>query len=118
MNAALLQRLAAANVVLPKSVAAVDDDVAALHQFRQGIDGGLGDLAGRQHHPGGARFLQLLDEILQGAGAGCAVSRNGAHRLGVLVVNDGGVSMLHQAADDIAAHPPQTDHAELHLFDP
>jgi len=31
-----------------------------------------------------------------------------------LVVNDGGVSMLHQATDDIAAHPPQTDHAELH----
>jgi hypothetical protein len=25
------------------------------------------------------------------------------------------VSVLHQPADDVAAHPPQTDHAELHL---
>jgi hypothetical protein len=24
------------------------------------------------------------------------------------------MSMLHQAADDIAAHPPQADHAKLH----
>jgi hypothetical protein len=25
------------------------------------------------------------------------------------------MSVLHQPADDIAAHPPQADHAELHV---
>ena len=36
MNAAFLQRLAAPYVVLPERVAAIDDDVAGLHQLRQG----------------------------------------------------------------------------------
>jgi len=33
----------------------------------------------------------------------------------VLVVDHRRVAVLHQPADDIAAHPPQADHAELHL---
>jgi hypothetical protein len=70
VDAALLQRLAAADVVLPEGVAAVDDDVAGLHQLRQRLDGRFGDLAGRQHHPGGARLLQLLDECVRASSAG------------------------------------------------
>ena len=117
VDAARLQRLAAADVVLPEGVAAVDDDVAGFQQFRQRLDGGLGDLAGRQHHPGGSRLLQLLDEILQRAGADRAVGGECGDRLGVLVVDDGRVPVLHQPADDVAAHPAEADHAELHLYD-
>src|ERR1700694_3891607 len=114
MDTALLQRFAAAYVVLPKRVAAVDDDVAGLHQLRQRIDRGLGDLARREHDPGGSRPLELADEIFQGAGADRTVGRDGWDGLRVLVKNDRGMSVLHQPADDIAAHPPQANHAELH----
>ena len=65
VDARCLQRLAAADVVLLEGVAAVDDDVAGLHQLGQRVDRRLGDLAGRQHHPDGARRLELADEILQ-----------------------------------------------------
>ena len=116
MDAALFQFLAAADVVLPEGVAAVDDDVALLHQLGERLDGLLGDLARRQHHPGGARLLQLLDEILQRFGACRAVGGEIGNSFLALVVNDGGVSVLHQAADDVAAHPPQSDHAELHCL--
>ena len=114
VDSAFLQRLAAAYVVLPERIAAIDDDVAGLHQLRQRIDRRLGDLARRQHHPGGPRPLELIDEILQRAGADRTIGRERRDRLRILVVNDGGVSVLHQPADDIAAHPAQADHAELH----
>src|ERR1700740_1267417 len=58
MQAAFPEVLAAANIVLPEGVATVDDSVARLHQFCQSLDGRLGDGAGRQHDPGGARLLQ------------------------------------------------------------
>src|SRR5579863_6944151 len=45
MDAALLQCLAAADVVLPEGVAAIDDDIAPLHQFGQRFDGLFGDPA-------------------------------------------------------------------------
>ena len=111
-----LQRRAAADVVLPERVAAIDDDVAGLHQLCQCLDGGLGDLAGRQHHPGGARLLQFRHEIFQRVGAGCAFAGEAGDRLRILVVDHGGVAVLHQPADDIAAHPAEPDHAELHIL--
>src|ERR1700730_1388543 len=57
MDAVLLERLAAAYVVLPERIAAVDDDVAALHQLRQRLDRRLGDLACRQDYPRRGRVL-------------------------------------------------------------
>src|SRR5690242_10677140 len=47
VDAVFLECLAATHVVLPEGVAAIDDDVASLHQLRKRIDGGFGDLAGR-----------------------------------------------------------------------
>src|SRR6202030_4334273 len=73
--------------------------------------------AGGQHHPGGARLLELGDEFLERARAKRAVGRDRGDRLGVLVIDDGRMSVPHQPSDDIAAHPPQADHAELHFFD-
>ena len=59
-------------------------------------------------------FSSLLDEILQRLGAGRAVGGERGDRFGILVVNDRRVSVLHQPADDVAAHPAEADHAELH----
>src|ERR1700730_14338156 len=118
MDAALLQRLAATHVVLPEGIAAIDDDVAAFHQLGQRVDRGFRDLAGRQHHPGGSRLLELPDKIVKRARAERAVGSNGCDRLRILVVNDGGVSVFHQPADYIAAHPTEADHAELHFLYP
>src|SRR5262249_41952845 len=73
MDSALPELPAAADVVLPKGVAAIDDDVALLHQLRQRLDRLLGDPARRQHHPGRARLLELLGEILQRIRASRAV---------------------------------------------
>ncbi len=118
MDAVLPERLAAANVVLPERIAAVDDDVAALHQLRQRIDRRFRDLARRQHHPCGPRLRKLLDNILQPACADRAVGCDRCDGLWILVIDDGRVSVLHQPADDVAAHPAQADHAELHFSAP
>ena len=55
--------LRAADVVLVEGVAAVDDDVARLEQAGQRFDRAFGDVAGRQHHPDGARRGQCLDQV-------------------------------------------------------
>ena len=48
----------------------------------------------------------------------CAPSAaSAATAFGVLVVDDGRVAVPHQPADDIAAHPPQADHAESAFAD-
>src|SRR5262249_51101694 len=52
------------DVVLVEGIAAVDDDVAALQESAELGDRALRNLAGRQHHPRGARFLQLFDQPL------------------------------------------------------
>src|SRR5262245_32861761 len=116
VDPACLQRLAAANVVLPKTVAAIYDDVALFHQRGQRVDGRFRDLACGQHHPGGPRLRQLRDKILQGLRPGRAVRGERFDGRFVLVVNDGRMSMFHQSADDVAAHPTQADHANLHVL--
>jgi hypothetical protein len=115
VDAALLQRLAAAHVVLPERIAAVDDGVAAFHQICKRIDGCFGDLACREHHPGGTRPLELLDELFERIRTGRAVPGDCGHGRGVFVVDDGRMSLPHQPPDDVAAHPSQADHAELHF---
>src|ERR1700733_9889631 len=114
MDAAFSERLAAADVVLPERVAAVDDDVAGFHQLGKSIDGGFGDVARRQHHPGGARLFQSAYEFFQRAAACRAFRGNRGYGFGVFVVDHGRMPVTHQTADNIAAHPSQADHAELH----
>jgi hypothetical protein len=62
--------------------------------------------------------IRLLDEVLQRLGAISAVGSKAGDRLLVLVVNDCGVAMLHEPADDVATHPPQANHSELHCRPP
>src|ERR1700733_13201259 len=114
MNAAFPELLAAADVVLPERVAAIDDDVAGFHQLGERLSGCFGYMARRQHHPGGARLFQLADKFLQRAAACRAFLGDPGHGLGVLVVDHGRMPVTHQTADNIAAHPSQANHAELH----
>ncbi len=56
----------------------------------------------------------FFDEIFERRSAGGTFGGEAADGLGVLVIDDGGVTVLHQAADNISAHSAETDHAELH----
>src|SRR3984957_18228183 len=115
VDAAFSESLAAADVVLPERVAAIDDDVAGFHQLGKRLDRGFGDMARRQHHPGGTRFFQSAYEFLQRAAACRAFRGNRGYGFGVVVVDHGRMPVAHQTADNIAAHPSQADHAELHM---
>ena len=58
--------------------------------------------------------LQLGDEVVERVGAGRALAGQRRDRVGVDVVDDALVAVAHQPADDVGAHPPESDHAELH----
>ena len=60
---ALPRRTSSCQKVLPPSMMTSP----ACISFASVVDGRFGDLAGRQHHPGGARLLQLGDEFFQRA---------------------------------------------------
>ena len=78
------------------------------------VDGPLGDLARGHHHPGGARRGQLGDEVVERVGAGRALAGERGDGVRVDVVDDALVPVAHQPADEVRAHPPESDHAELH----
>src|SRR5579885_1570021 len=101
-----------ANVVLEVGIAAIDDEVAGAHEFRQGHHRSVRDLASGQHHPDGARPRKLAHEIRKTARASrFGESRN---RGGVLVENDTGVPVALQAADDVPTHSTETNDTDLH----
>ena len=59
-------------------------------------------------------LLELGDEVLERVGAGRALAGERRDRVGVDVVDDALVAVAHQPADEVRAHPPEADHAELH----
>src|SRR6185295_9705078 len=63
-----------------------------------------------------ARLFEPGHEILKRVRAGCTFRSEGCDRLCILVVDDGGMAILHQPADDVAAHPAKPDHAKLHVL--
>ena len=77
-------------------------------------DRAIGDLARRNHHPGGARWLELCREILERRRADGAIVRQRLDRVGAHVVADAAMAVAHQPPHDVGAHPPQSDHPELH----
>ena len=114
VDIALFEHLGAADIVAPERVAAIEHDIAGGEQLGELSDHVLGDLAGRQHHPYRARRPQLLHQLVETAGARCAVAAQCGDRLGVVIVDDHLVAILDQAAGNIAAHAAETDHADLH----
>ena len=78
------------------------------------VDRRLGDLARRDHHPDRARRARAsaTNSSSESApvGAFAGELRDG---VGVDVVDDAVVPVAHQAADDVRAHPAESDHPEL-----
>ena len=93
---------------------------SALQQTAETLDRLFGDLAGRQHHPDGARlFRQRLDHIFQRPRRRRALLRRAPRRgLGVRCRTPRSGVLALQPADDVAAHAAQADHAELHRASP
>ncbi len=113
VNAALVERRAATDVVCEMRVPAVDEDVVRLKVRQQPLDRLVDDCC-RYHHPDRARRRQLRHERVDRRGARCAVLFERRDRRGIDVVDYAGVSATHEAADHARAHPSQADHAELH----
>ena len=108
------------DVVVEVGVAAVDDRVARFEVLEELLDLGLGRVAGRDHHPDGARLLELVDQLLDRVGRDRAL----ALRLDLLrllrrpVVDDDLVTVADQPADHVGAHPTETDEPEAHVRQP
>ena len=60
-------------------------------------------------------FSSLATKSSSESRARRAFGRERCDRFRILVVDHRRVAVLHQPADDIAAHPAQADHAELHF---
>ena len=74
----------------------------------------MGDLAGREHDPDGAGRFEMADKIAEIVARGGTLAGEAVHRVGALVVDDAVVSGAHQPPHDVAAHPAEADHPELH----
>ncbi len=115
MDAAFLQRLRAADVVLPERVSAVDDGVASLQRCAKDCYGVFGDFPGGQHDPHDSRRGKFFDEVVKRRTRGCAMRCKVADCLGIAVVNHDLVfAFADEAARDVATHAPEADKADLH----
>src|SRR5215831_7086346 len=114
MQAAPLERLSTADIVFPEGVAAIDDDIARCEQHAKLVDGAFRDLAGRQHQPDRARLAELAHELFEPASACGPFVGQYPDGLRLPVKYDRLVSMLHQPANDVAAHAPQSNDPDLH----
>jgi hypothetical protein len=92
-------------VIGEPGVAAIDDEVALVHEVGELGDGVTRRRPGRHHHPDDARSLEGLDHRGHGAHVG---------HLGVTVVPDDLVTGAAQALPHVAAHLAETDETELH----
>src|SRR5262249_2048808 len=107
------ERRCAVDVVAVVAVAAVDDDVAAVHQLGELVHDSARDRR-RDHHPGRAGGFQLLDELGERGCADGTFALELRHGGGIDVVDDALVPVPHQPPDDVGAHPAESDHSKLH----
>src|SRR5262249_9019664 len=114
MQAAPLERLSTADIVFPEGVAAIDDDIARCEQHAKLVDGAFRDLAGRQHQPDRARLAELAHELFEPASPCGPFVGQYPDGLRLPVKYDCVVSVLHQPANDVAAHAPQSNDSDLH----
>jgi hypothetical protein len=106
--------LGSPHVILPEGIATVDDGVSPVEKVGKLLDGCLGDLTRRQHDPDVPRGLQPSDEILKAQCSGSTLIHQASGCFRTAVVHDGSVSGLHEASDDVSAHPTEAHHSQLH----
>jgi hypothetical protein len=117
VDASLLQRRGAVDVVAIERVAPVDDDVAGLHPFGQLVDGG-GHEGGRHHDPRRARSGELAHEVVERRRADRPFALELLDGRCVDVVHDALVTVLREPPNQVGAHASEADHAQLHLGAP
>src|SRR5207244_10864133 len=113
VNAFRAEFFGTANTVNIIGITAVKNDVIL---FKLGdeivkscVDNSRGD-----HQPDGARLREFFHKIVERAGAGCAFAGELLHGFRAAIVDDAGMAIANQAAHHVGAHPPQTNHSELH----
>ena len=117
VDAVLGERRGAADVVAEIAVAAVDHHVARTEQATKGRHRVFGNRARGQHHPHRARArAEPLHHVGQRSRGDGAILRQGLGGFGAGVEHHALVASAHQPARDIAAHPAQADHANLHAI--
>ena len=114
VDALVLERGVAADVVVEVGVAAVDDRVAGLEVLEQLLDLRLGRVARRDHDPDRARLLELGHQLGDREGADRALALDLLRLLGGPVVGDDLVPVAQQAANHVRAHPTESDEADAH----
>jgi hypothetical protein len=118
MDAFRRDLLGAPDIVLPKRIAAIDDDVVTLQQRSERGDGLLRRAARGQHDPDSARRLEAPHEIVQTRGTGDLAAGQRTNRFGVAIEYDTFVTVGGKAAGDVATHPSQADDPKLHHLPP
>ena len=114
VDALLAERGGVTDIVVVIGVAAVDDGVSGLEHLGQRCDRLVGDLPGRDHHPGRARLLEFGREVRQGVRAGGAIGFKALDRIRKHVIADTAVSVVYESPHEPGAHSAQADHSELH----
>ena len=118
LEAAGFGALGTSSGVFPLRVRAVDEQGAGLAEVHELTEVLIGDVAGWQHEPDVAWWLDLLDQILEG----CRTDRAVADRIldgpRAAVECHDLVSTARQAVDHIAAHAAEANEAKLHMSGP
>ena len=104
MDVALFKSFGAADIVFPECVAAVDNDIAGFQQPFELDDDTFGNFSGREHDPDNARRTKLPHQSVETCRSGRADATQFSDGLGVMVVDDNLMPVLHQSARDISAH--------------
>src|SRR5688572_27291313 len=76
------------------------------------------DRTGRQHDPDRARLVELTHEFGEIPARRRSLAGKRMHGILAPVVNDAAMAGAHQPPHDIAAHPAEPDHPELHQKTP
>ena len=105
--------LRAPDVVDVVRIATVDQDVARLEQRDQIVDARIDDGC-RDHQPDHPRLTELPDKLGERRRALRTCGRKLRDRARIAIVDDAWVLIAQEAAHHVRAHPPKTDHSELH----
>ena len=96
-----------------------DEETAkAFHELARKVAGNPRRDRRRQHHPHRAGLFQPGDKVLDGTGADRAFLDQCGDIVGVDVVDDAFMAVLHETPHHVGAHTSKTHHSNLHVQTP